>query len=63
MKQWSYQIFCRAIDDFEEMPFAKLNGLPKNAVPIDSPSNNSALSEVAKGIRKIVLTLLEERSH
>lgn len=56
-------IFCRAVDDFEGMPFAKLNGLPKNAVPIDSPNNNSALSEVAKGIRKIVLMQLEERSH
>ncbi|MDQ3818030.1 MAG: tetratricopeptide repeat protein [Acidobacteriota bacterium] len=56
-------IFCRAIDDFEGMPFAKLNGFPKNAIPIDSPDNHSALSEVAKGIRKVVLTLLEERSH
>jgi tetratricopeptide (TPR) repeat protein len=56
-------IFCHAIDDFGEMPFAKLNGLPKDAVPINSPDNNSALSEVAKGIRKIAVTLLEKRSH
>jgi tetratricopeptide (TPR) repeat protein len=56
-------IFCREIDDFSEMPFAGLNGLPKNARPINSPDNDSALSEVARGIRNIVVKLLEERSH
>ncbi|HEX7999047.1 MAG TPA: TIR domain-containing protein [Pyrinomonadaceae bacterium] len=56
-------IFGRAIDDFKEMPFAKLNGLPKNAEPINSSDNDNALAEVARGIRKIVVKLLEERSH
>lgn len=54
-------IFCRAIDEFSEMPFASLNGLPKNAIPINSPNNDDALSEVSKGIRKVVATLLAER--
>jgi len=56
-------IFCHATDDIRKMPFAELKGLPKDAVPINSPDNNSALSEVARGIREIVETLLEERNH
>jgi tetratricopeptide (TPR) repeat protein len=51
-------IFCRACD-FQETPFAKLQGLPKDAKFIKSQSNeDEALAEVAKGIRKIVDGLL-----
>lgn len=51
-------IFCRACD-FSNMPFAKLQGLPKDTNFIMSqPNKDEALAEVAKGIRKVVDDLL-----
>lgn len=55
-------IICRAVDDFKKMPFARLNVLPRNAEPINSPENGVALSEVARGVRQIVEALLETKA-
>ncbi len=47
-------IFCEACD-FKGMPFAKLQGLPIDAKPLANFDDiNIGLTQVAKGIRKIV---------
>ena len=49
-------IFCKACD-FSGMPFARLQGLPKNAAPIALAANmDEALTNVAVGIRRAVDT-------
>ena len=51
-------IFCKACD-FNGMPFAKLQGLPKNALPIASAANiDEALTQVAIGIKLVVENIL-----
>lgn len=51
-------IFCKACD-FSGMPFARLQGLPKNAAPIALAANmDEALTNVAVGIRRAVDTKL-----
>lgn len=52
-------IFGRACD-FSTLPFAALQGLPKDAAWIGTPENDAALAEVAIGLRVVVARLRGE---
>ena len=40
--------------DWHDAPFGKLQGLPRNAEPVGDPNNDSAWTQVAKEIRRLV---------
>ena len=53
-------IFLREVD-CEGLIFGKLQGLPKDALPVTSwPSQDAAFTDIARGIRKVVSELREQ---
>jgi len=55
-------VILRSVD-WEDAPFSKLQVLPTNALAINSWSNrDEAFADVAKGIRKAVMKLLEHQN-
>ena len=48
--------------EWKEAPFAKIQGLPKDAKPVGSPDNDAAWNDIAKGIRSVADFILKEAS-
>jgi hypothetical protein len=55
-------IFFREVDS-SGSPFAELQGLPKDARPVTSwPNRDEAFSDIASGLRKIALSLVDSQT-
>lgn len=46
-------IFIKACD-WQDAPFARIQGLPRDGKPVGSPDNDPALTDIAKGIRALM---------
>ena len=49
--------------DWDDLPFSRLNALPANRQPVDLwDSEDEALTDVAKGVKKVIDELIDERA-